>query len=152
MNLSNLTRTARNCQIATREKQFSSAFIGCTARDIMDAETVRTITTSAITAVSTLGAAGIVSYFGHRNQKLSADTTKLKEMLQKRNRDLAAAYLHVSAYYQLEQLYSAELAAKSGEAQKTLKSRIRGAVEANGFERPEWTSGECNQWIRDLDS
>jgi DNA-directed RNA polymerase specialized sigma24 family protein len=118
----------------------------------MDAETVRTITTAAITAVSTLGAAGIVSYFGHRNQRLSADTTKLKESLQKRNRQLAAAYRHVSAYYQLEQLYSAELSAKTGEAQKTLKSRIRGAVEAKGFERPEWTSGECNQSIKELET
>jgi hypothetical protein len=117
----------------------------------MDAETVRTITTAAITAVSTLGAAGIVSYFGHRNLKLSTDTTKLKELLQKRNKELGTAYHHVSAYYQLEQLYSAELSAQTGENQKTLKSRIRGAVEAKGFERPEWTSTECNQSIRDLD-
>ncbi len=117
----------------------------------MDAESLRTITTSAITATSTLGAAGIVAYFGHRNQKLSTETSKLKESLEKRTKQLAAAYRHVSAYYQLEQLYSSELSSKTGEASKTLKSRIRAAVEAQGFERPEWTSVQCNQWINGLE-
>ena len=35
----------------------------------MDPETVRTITTPAITAVSTLAGAAIVAYFGYRAQK-----------------------------------------------------------------------------------
>jgi hypothetical protein len=116
----------------------------------MDAETIRTITTSAITATSTLGAASIASYLGYRIQKISVDTNKQKDLLEKRTQELIKAYNHISAYYQLEQIYSEELSRKTGEAQKTLKSRMRQAIEDKGFTRPELTSLECNQAIKVL--
>ena len=118
----------------------------------MDTELIRLVATSIITATSTLGAASIAAYFGYRTQKLSSDKNAQKEMIEKRIRELIKAYNQVSAYYQLEQIYSEELSAKTGEAQKTLKIRIRKAVEDKGFNRPEWTSGECNQSIKALDA
>ncbi len=44
----------------------------------MDSETVRTITTSAITAISTLAGAAIVAYFGYRTQKHTHRTDDLE--------------------------------------------------------------------------
>jgi hypothetical protein len=64
-----------------------------------------------------------------------------------------AAYRQVSAYYQLEQEYSQELATKTeGEAQKTIKSRFRKIVEDKGFDKPYWTTTSCNEDIADLSS
>ena len=117
----------------------------------MDAETIRAITTSVITATSTLGAASIASYLGYRIQKLSVDTSKQKDLLEKRTRELIKAYNHIAAYYQLEQIYSEELSQKTGEAQKTVKSRMRKVIEDTGLTRPEMTSGECNQAIKALE-
>jgi hypothetical protein len=118
----------------------------------MDTETIRTIATSIITATSTLGAASIAAYFGYRTQRLSVDTNKLNQVVEQRNRELIKAYQHISAYYQLEQIYSEELSTKTNEAQKTIKSRIRKTVEDKGFNRPEWTSTECNQEIARLET
>jgi pyruvate/2-oxoacid:ferredoxin oxidoreductase beta subunit len=116
----------------------------------MDAETVRTITTSAITAASTLGAAAIVAYFGYRTQKHTRKTDELEEELDELKAQLIKAYRQVSAYYQLEQKYSDQLASGTGQAQKTLKSAFRNAVQEEGFDRPEWTTLECEQAITDL--
>ena len=85
-------------------------------------------------------------------QKLSVDTNKQKDLLEKRTKELIKAYNHISAYYQLEQIYSEELSGKTGEAQKTIKSRMRQAIEDNGFNRPEMTSGECNKAIKELEA
>jgi hypothetical protein len=116
----------------------------------MDPETVRTITTSAITAFSTLTAAAIVAYFGYRTQKHTSKTKDMEKDLEKRTTELIRAYRHVSAYYQLEQQYSEYLASSSGQSQKTLKSQFRKAVQDKGYDRPEWTSLECEQAISAL--
>jgi hypothetical protein len=118
----------------------------------MDPETVRTITTSAITAISTLGAASIAAYVAYRTQKLSNRTTELRGKLEKRTRELIKAYRQVSAYYQLEQEYSAELSAKTGHAQKTLKSQFRKTVEEKNFDKPTWTTTDCNRDIEELET
>jgi hypothetical protein len=118
----------------------------------MDAETTRTIATSAITAISTLGAAAIVAYFGYRAQKHTRKTDQLENEIEQRKKELVAAYRQVSAYYQLEQKYSDQLASLTGQAQKTLKSQFRDAVEDEGFDRPEWTTRDCEIAMAELPS
>lgn len=117
----------------------------------MDAETLRTTVTSTITAISTLGAAAIVGYWGYRTQRQSNEMSKLKEANEKLRKELSAAYGQVSAYYQLEQAFADELCKLTGDAQKTLKSRFRDAVEEKGFCRPELTTNGCNSRIAALD-
>src|SRR5437763_12347189 len=117
----------------------------------MDPETIRTITTSAITALSTLAGAAIVAYFGYRTQKHTRKTEDLERQLEKRKNELITAYRQVSAYYQLEEKYSEQIANITGQAQRTVKSQFRDGVQEEGFERPKWTSLEGEKAVGDLD-
>src|SRR6266513_2840238 len=103
----------------------------------MDSETVRTITTSAITAVSTLAGAAIVAYFGYRTQKHTGKTEDMERELERCKKELISGYHQVSAYYQLEEKYSEQVASVTGQAQKTVKSQFRDAVQQEGFDRPK---------------
>ena len=116
----------------------------------MDPETVRTITTSAITAVSTLAGAAIVAYFDYRTQKHTGKTDDLQRELEKRKNELISGYHQISAYYQLEEKYSEQMGSMTGQAQKTVKSQFRDAVQQEGFDRPKWTTLECEKAIDDL--
>ena len=117
----------------------------------MDPESVRTITTSAITALSTLAGAAIVAYFGYRTQKHTRKTDDLERQVEQGKTELRAAYQQVSAYYQLEEKYSEQIASMTGQAQRTVKSQFRDAVQQEGFDRPKWTTLECEKAIGDLD-
>src|SRR5436190_18231020 len=116
----------------------------------MDPESLRTITTSAITALSTLAGAAIVAYFGYRTQKHTGKTEDLERELQKRKNELITAYRQVSAYYQLEEKYSDQIADVTGQAQRTVKSQFRDGVQQEGYDRPKWTTLECDKAIDDL--
>ena len=116
----------------------------------MDPETIRTITTSAITAVSTLAGAAIVAYFGYRTQKHTGKTDDLQRELEKRKNELISGYHQISAYYQLEEKYSEQMGSMTGQAQKTVKSQFRDAVQQEGFDRPKWTTLECEKAIDEL--
>ena len=116
----------------------------------MDSETVRTITTSAITAISTLAGAAIVAYFGYRTQKHTHRTDDLERELETRKNELGTAYRQISSYYQLEEKYSDQIASMTGQAQRTVKSQFRDAVQQEGFERPRWTTLECDKAIDEL--
>jgi len=116
----------------------------------MDSETIRTITTSAITAVSTLAGAAIVAYFGYRTQKHTGKTEDMERELERCKKELISGYHQVSAYYQLEEKYSEQVASVTGQAQKTVKSQFRDAVQQEGFDRPKWTTLECEKAIDDL--
>jgi hypothetical protein len=116
----------------------------------MDPESVRTITTSAITALSTLAGAAIVAYFGYRTQKHTRKTDDLEKELEKRKNELITAYRQVSGYYQLEEKYSEQFATMTGQAQRTVKSQFRDGVQQEGFDRPKWTTLECEKAIDDL--
>jgi len=116
----------------------------------MDPETVRTITTSAITAVSTLAGAAVVAYFGYRTQKHTRKTDDLERELERCKTELITGYHQISAYYQLEEKYSEQVASMTGQAQKTVKSQFRDAVQQEGFDRPKWTTLECEKAIDDL--
>ena len=119
----------------------------------MDAETSRTIATSAITAISTLGAAAIVAYFGYRAQKKhTRKTDQLEDEIEQRKHEPVTAYHQASAYYQLEQKYSGQLASMTGQAQKTIRSQFRDAVQDETFDRPEWTTRDCEIAIAELPS
>src|SRR5204862_3216674 len=117
----------------------------------MDPETVRTITTSAITAVSTLAGAASVAYFGYRTQKHTRKTDDLEREVERRKNELISAYHQISSYYQLEEKYSEQMASMTGQAQRTVKSEFRDAVQQEGFNRPKWTTLECEKAIGDLD-
>jgi len=116
----------------------------------MDSETVRTITTSAITAISTLAGAAIVAYFGYRTQKHTHRTDDLERELERRKNELGTAYRQISSYYQLEEKYSDQIASMTGQAQRTVKSQFRDVVQQEGFERPRWTTLECDKAIDEL--
>jgi hypothetical protein len=116
----------------------------------MDSETVRTITTSAITAISTLAGAAIVAYFGYRTQKHTHRTDELERELETRKNELGTAYRQISSYYQLEEKYSDQIASMTGQAQRTVKSQFRDVVPQEGFERPRWTTLECDKAIDEL--
>jgi DNA-directed RNA polymerase specialized sigma24 family protein len=117
----------------------------------MDPESLRTITTSAITALSTLAGAAIVAYFGYRTQKHTRKTDELERQVEEQKKELRTAYRQVSSYYQLEEKYSEQIATMTGQAQKTVKSQFRDAVQEEGFDRPKWTSLECEKAISDSD-
>ena len=104
---------------------------------------------SAITAVSTLAGAAIVAYFGYRTQKHTGKTDDLQRELEKRKNELISGYHQISAYYQLEEKYSEQMGSMTGQAQKTVKSQFRDAVQ-QGFDRPKWTTLECEKAIDDL--
>ena len=116
----------------------------------MDSETVRTITTSAITAISTLAGAAIVAYFGYRTQKHTHRTDELERELETRKNELGTAYRQISSFYQLEEKYSDQIASMTGQAQRTVKSQFRDVVQQEGFERPRWTTLECDKAIDEL--
>ena len=116
----------------------------------MDSESVRTIAISAITALSALAGAAIVAYFGYRTQKHTRKTDDLEKEIEKRKNELSMAYRQVSAYYQLEEKYSEQIAAVTGQAQRTVKSQFRDGVQQEGFDRPKWTTLECEKAINDL--
>jgi len=116
----------------------------------MDPETLRTITTSAITAISTLAGAAIVAYFGYRTQKHTRKTDDLEREVERRKNELISAYHQISSYYQLEEKYSEQMGSMTGQAQKTVKSQFRDAVQQEGFDRPKWTTLECEKAIDDL--
>ena len=119
----------------------------------MTEETIRTIVTSVVTATSTLGAAGIVAYFGYRTTKLKDDRDTLKNETNKLAKDLRQSYQEIAAYYELEGEYSEELAKNSSSAQKTIKSKYRKIIgNKNGFIKPERTSTEMTRLIKQLDS
>ena len=108
----------------------------------MDAETLKVVVPAAATA--------LVAGFGYLAQRLTSERARLREKLAKRERELMKAYAQVSGYYQLEHDYSTELADKTGEAARTVKTRFRNQVQARGFARPEWTSAECSQAVERL--
>jgi hypothetical protein len=51
----------------------------------------------------------------------------------------------------LEEKYSEQIASMTGQAQRTVKSQCRDAVQEEGFDRPKWTTLECEKAISDSD-
>jgi hypothetical protein len=76
----------------------------------------------------------------------------LEKAAERRKNELIAAYRQVSGYYQLEEKYSEQIANMTGQAQRTVKSQFRDGVQQDGFDRPKWTTLECEKAIDDLKS
>jgi hypothetical protein len=106
-----------------------------------------TITTSA--AISALAAAAILAYFGYRTQKHTRKTDGLERELERRKR-ADQCIPPISGYDQLEEKYSEQVASMTGQAQRTVKSEFRDAVQQEGFNRPKWTTLERDKAIDDL--
>jgi hypothetical protein len=74
---------------------------------------------------------------------ISYATTRIDRRWDRVQRDIARLCDQVSAYYQLEQMYKAELARldPAGRSEKTILEDMRSRVEKSGdFERPSMTS------------
>jgi hypothetical protein len=77
-------------------------------------------------------------------------TDDLEKEVERRKNELITAYRQVAGYYQLEEKYSEQIATMTGQAQRTVKSQFRDGVQQEGFDRPKWTTLECEKAIDDL--
>jgi len=117
----------------------------------MDTQTLTTLGTSLIVALSTVIGSAITAYFGFRSVKATADMVKTKEEIASMKRELISAYRQISSYYQLEHEYIEAMKAINDRTEKSLKISHRDKVVEKGFERPKVTHNEAERRIRDLE-
>lgn len=120
------------------------------AVNIMEQETIRMLITTLITAISTLGAAAIVAYFGYRTVKLRDDQEERMKEIDYLVRKLRDASEEIKTYYELEDLYSKHIENDGDKAQKTIKSEFRTKAQERTGRRISKTKNDMDTQLRDL--
>lgn len=118
----------------------------------MDNQTLLTLGSSIISAVSAIIAASAAGYWGYRAVKATSDEAKLRDDVANLKKELIISYRQIAAYHQLEHEFSTHLSQDNSVAPKTVKTDFRNRVMDLLGERPEITRKRAETRIRELEA
>lgn len=96
----------------------------------------------------------ISSYFINKDAKELKALNRRIQTLQEKNdslkNDIYRLCKQISAYWQVEKVYSEEVAKRTGKSSKTILEKYRNQIEANGYERPTMTEKGARKILENL--